>query len=426
MKYLRMGLIGLLLLVTFSGTTVASAEVIEQVEISISQDENVTNGDMENRVTASIQAVSEKLLIGRKVADVAASHKRFEDIIRQVFDRVLYGYELADVSIIPGKKTVISLKMLPWGDVVQSVAVHIDAGEMAPADKLLLNQDLAGIEPKIAQILIGLPVDAFTWADSVSRGLIREEIAAQLPEFQADIAYVPAQHTVVNIKLQPVGPLIRKTEARLQSETLPKLLLLPVDGSVEAVAEKLNGLPVAFVQRHREEYIERMQREVSMIKYVRKYHLRTGINLDVGEKSEVEVAADTDRYKIKLEGVLDLGRQGDNNTMLRGHAGYLMNPKDEIFLDVEFYPNSISWHFQPGYGRQLSARTYLGMKHDLRDKEDIGLLRYKLNTGLWLNLEQHFNSGYRLTGIRYQLHEYLAAEAMSDQHKTWIRLIAEL
>ncbi|MEM5770585.1 MAG: hypothetical protein AAGU32_20215, partial [Bacillota bacterium] len=68
MKYLRMGLIGLLLLVTFSGTTVASAEVIEQVEISISQDENVTNGDMENRVTASIQAVSEKLLIGRKVA----------------------------------------------------------------------------------------------------------------------------------------------------------------------------------------------------------------------------------------------------------------------------------------------------------------------------------------------------------------------
>ncbi|MEM5767618.1 MAG: hypothetical protein AAGU23_05165, partial [Bacillota bacterium] len=96
------------------------------------------------------------------------------------------------------------------------------------------------------------------------------------------------------------------------------------------------------------------------------------------------------------------------------------------FLDVEFYPNSISWHFQPGYGRQLSARTYLGMKHDLRDKEDIGLLRYKLNTGLWLNLEQHFNSGYRLTGIRYQLHEYLAAEAMSDQHKTWIRLIAEL
>ncbi|HBS59995.1 MAG TPA: hypothetical protein DEA44_12080, partial [Firmicutes bacterium] len=171
MKYLRMGLIGLLLLVTFSGTTVASAEVIEQVEISISQDENVTNGDMENRVTASIQAVSEKLLIGRKVADVAASHKRFEDIIRQVFDRVLYGYELADVSIIPGKKTVISLKMLPWGDVVQSVAVHIDAGEMAPADKLLLNQDLAGIEPKIAQILIGLPVDAFAWADSVSRGL---------------------------------------------------------------------------------------------------------------------------------------------------------------------------------------------------------------------------------------------------------------
>lgn len=427
MTYLRKGLLGLLLCVTaVTGVAAAAAEEIEQVEIKVVQDDSVSNGELENRVVASIQAVSEKLLVGRKVGDVEAGRQCFEQIIRQVFDRVLYGYELQDLRIMPEKKTVISLKILPWGEVVQSTSVQIDAGSIAPADQQLIIKDLRGIEQQIDQILIGLPVDAFAWADSVSRALIREMVAAQLPEFRADIEFTPAKHTAVNIKLQPLGPLIRKTEARLQSDTIPKLLLLPVNASVEGVIDKLHGLPVAFVQRHREEYTERMQEAISRSKYVSRYHLDTQLSLDLGEKAKAEVRVETDKYRLRLEGVLDLGREGSNNTMFRGHAGYMLKPKDELFLDVEFFPNAISWHFQPGYGKQLSARTYLGIKRDLRVKEDIGLLRHKLNDDLWLNIEHNLTTGYNMTGIRYQLHDYLALEAVSDRYETWLRLIADL
>lgn len=422
-----MVLFGLLLCIAaVSSVSAAAADEIEHVEIRVVQNDSVANGELENRVMASVQAVSEKLLVGRKVGDVEASRQRFEHIIRQVFDRVLYGYELTDVVITPQKKTVISLKMLPWGEVVQSTAVQIDTGSVAPADQQLIIRDLTGIEQKVAQILIGLPVDAFAWADSVSRALIREIVAAQLPEFRADIEFVPAKHTVVKIKLQPAGPLIRKTEAKLQSDSIPKLLLLPVNGSAEGAVDKLNGLPVAFVQRHREAYIERLQEAISQSKYVSRYHLDTELTLDLGEKAKAEIRVETDKYRIRLESVLDLGRDGNNNTIFRGHAGYMLKPKDEIFLDVEFFPNALSWHFQPGYGRQLSSRTYLGIKRDLRDKEDIGLLRHKLHDGLWLNIEQNLTTGYKMTGIRYRLHNYLAVEAISDRDETWLRLIADL
>lgn len=427
MKCLRPGFFTMLLLLTaISGVVAAPVEEIEQVEISIRQEDRLVTGEMENRVIASIRAVSEKLLIGRKASDVELNRKRFEDIIRQVFDRVLYGYELSDISITPAKTTVISLKMLPWGEVVQSTAVQIDFGDFAEADKTLLMRDLAGIEQNIAQILIGLPVDAFAWADSVSRVLIREAIAVQLPEFKAEIEYLPAKHTTVNIKLQPIGPLIRKTEVRLHSDTIPKLLLFPVNSAAEAVVDKLNGLPVAFVQRHREEYNQRMQSALDRSKYVSKYHLNTELSLDLGERVRAEVRAETKEYNLNLEGVLDLGREGNENTLLRGHTGYVLKHNDELFLDVEFFPNTINWHVQPGYGRQLSPKMYMGLKHDLGDNEDIGILRHKLNDDLWLNVEQNFTTGYQMTGIRYQLHDYLAAEAINDQNGTWLRLIADL
>lgn len=426
MRYLRIGFLGLLLCIAAVGGVAASpGDDIEQVEIRVMQTDD-TAGNMENRVVASVQAVSEKLLIGRKVSDVEASRHRFADIIRQVFDRVLYGYELTDVSVIPGKKTVISLSILPWGDVVKSTSVHIDAGSFAQADQTLISRDLAGIERKIDQILIGLPVDAFAWADSVSKALIREAFTAQLPEFRADIEFVPAQNTTVNIKLQPIGPLIRKTEVSMLSDSIPKLLLWPVNDSAEVVVEQLNGLPVAFVQRHREEYVQRMQQSINDIKYINRFHLSTEIDLDLGERTKAEVHTDTDKYKIKLEGVLDLGSDDKDNTLLRGHAGYLTRKKDEIFVDVEFYPNTISWHVEPGYGWQLSPKTYLGIKRDLRDSEDIGILRYRLRGDLWFNWEQNLTTGYREAGIRYQIHDYLAAEAISNEEKTWLRIIADL
>jgi hypothetical protein len=140
----------------------------------------------------------------------------------------------------------------------------------------------------------------------------------------------------------------------------------------------------------------------------------------------VEVKAETTRYKINMEGVLDLGRNEDHNTIVRNHVGYYAKPDIELFLDTDFYPNTVSWHFHPGIGRQLTAKTYIGVKHDLKNNVDIGILRHKLSNDLWLNIERNATSGERLTAIRYRMHDLLSAEAISDHEKMWVRIIADL
>jgi hypothetical protein len=126
-----------------------------------------------------------------------------------------------------------------------------------------------------------------------------------------------------------------------------------------------------------------------------------------------------------LEGILDLGRAGNGNTLVRSHLGYFVKPQTEIFMATEFFPNTLSWHFQPGIGRQLTSRTYVGLKHDLKDHVNIGILKHQLGDNLLLHLERN-ESGAKTTAIRYRLHDYLSAEAISNHEKAWVRLIAEL
>lgn len=426
MKYLRIGMLcWLVCMLVINDAWAAPRPEIEKVEIKCLQGERLVNSSLENRVLASIQAVSDKLLLGRKVEDVEENKQRFEATIRQVFDRVLYGYELSGVSIRPGQTTVIDFSMTPWGETVQSIEVHIDTGAFSSEDQTLMKQDLAGVEQRIAQVLVGLPVDAFAWADSVSRNMIREIIADGLPEFRADIVFTPSKHTIVNVRLEPSGPIIKKTSVTMRSESVPKLLLLPASASAERAAEQLEGLPIAFVQRHKQVFADRLQQSVDANKTLDILKLSVQGDYILGENTIGEVQAETLQYRIKLEGVIDIGRKGDNNTFLRSHIGFMVKSKTELFLDTQFYPNVISWHFQPGIGQQLTRKTYLGFKRDLADGENSLLAKYKLAEDLSLNVEKNLASGEILTGFEYRLHAFLSAEAVSDGDRTWIRLIGD-
>lgn len=427
MKHLRFGFICMMVfMMTAAGLAEASKVEIEKVEIKYIQGERTVNTNLENRVIASIQAVGDKLLLGRKAEDVEEHKKRFEDTIRQVFDRVLYGYEISDVVIIPGKTTTINLRMVPWGDTVQSTKVQIDTGALKEADQALIRQDLAGIEERVAQILIGLPVDAFAWADSVSRAMIREIIIERLPEFRAEIEYIPDSNTTVTIRLQPIGPVIRRTSVTLRSESLPKVLLLSVNRSAEKAAEKLEGLPVAFVQRHKKVYVGRLQQETEAHKVVKKFGLSVSCDYNLGERTEGEIQAESLKYRINFEEIVDLGHHGSDNTTLKSHVGYLVMPQTELFVDTQFYPNSISWHIQPGLGQQLTRKTYAGIKHDITENENIFIFKHRLADNLMFNIERNLTSGQKITGIRYRIHEFLSAEAMYDGKNIWARVIGGL
>ena len=136
-----------------------------------------------HRMSESVKTIGEHLLLGRSIIEVATRRNYYEQLVRDVFDRVLIGYTVESVEIDPAQTTKIRLNVVPWGDTVRNVSIRIDYSGIAPEAISLVKQDMGKLELEIQAALIGLPIDAVDWATGVARELIREILRRQLPEF---------------------------------------------------------------------------------------------------------------------------------------------------------------------------------------------------------------------------------------------------
>ena len=121
------------------------------------------------------------MLAGRTISDVETNQAKYENLIRDIFNRVLVGYTVEQVNLTPGTRTGVLVTVKPWGDVVRDVSLEIDMGGLSPAVKNLIKSDMGKVEAQVADVLIGLPVDSVEWAGGVSKSVIRELLANQLP-----------------------------------------------------------------------------------------------------------------------------------------------------------------------------------------------------------------------------------------------------
>lgn len=415
----------LTLLAAFSGSAGAQSLSVEAVAVS------VTAGDVSppirviKRIEQSVATVGEHVLAGRKIAEVESSRGTYEKVIKEVFDRVLVGYSVQEVTVTPGETTHIAVRLAPWGDIVRRVVLETDMGGMAPAAAELVRQDMGDIEGKIGQVLIGMPVDSVDWAGSVSKSVIREILAAQLPEFRANLEIIGGTVTTVKLSLTPIGPLVQDARVTLRSKTIPNFLLLEARPAVEEAAQVMRGLPVAFVERH-SDYFRQLVTKVAVAQpMVRRYSLSLVSNLKPGVDSEFVISAETTKYNVALEGYLDMGHRTDN-TSARLHVGSYLGKKDELFAEVTFIPSTMSWQFAPGFGHRLGSQYEVGFKYDLNDKKSIIWLKQELGGNWSLRLERTPVSGYNEFAVRYKLHDFLSVEYIFTTRDHWLRLVGNL
>lgn len=377
------------------------------------------------RMEQSVLTVADHVLAGRKVSDVADGKGSYEKLIKEVFDRVLVGYSVQEVAIAPGTVTQVTVRILPWGDVVRRVAVEVDLAGLSPQLAELVKGDLGDVEEKVSQVLVGLPVDSVDWAGGVSKSVIRELLAAQLPEFRANLEIVPGPVTTVRLSLAPIGPLVQDVRVTLRSRTIPNFLLLEARPVVEESAAVLRGLPVAFVERHGGYFRERLTKVAAAQPVTGRYGLTLASTLRPGADTELAISAETTKYNVALEGFLDFGR-AQNNTSARLHAGAFISKRDEFFMEVTFVPSSVSWQFVPGWGHRLGAGTELGAKYDLKNEEGLFWLRQELGGNWSLRLERTPVRGANELAVRYKLHDFLSAEYIFTTNERWLRLVGNL
>ena len=413
-----------LLLSAWSGTGSAATETVDKIVVNVAAAELPTDRIVK-RMTASIMAVGEQMLVGRTIVDVETNQAKYENLVRDIFNRVLVGYTVEQVSLSPGTSTGIVVNMRPWGDVVRDVSVEIDIGGLSPDVMALIKQDMGKVEDQVADVLIGLPVDSVEWAGGISKTVIRELLADQLPEFRSNLEITAGQHTIVKLSLIPTGPIINNVQLSLRSRTIPNILLAEARPPVREAAEMLRGLPVAFVERHKEYFSNKVQKTAANHPLVKTYGLILTPVVSPGVDTEITLQAETTKYRVILEGNLDMGRQHDN-TSGKLHVGKFAGSRDEFFMEIKFIPTNMEWEFEPGWGHKFAENTVAGVKYNISDRESILWLDHSLGPNWTLRLEDTPKADYYEFGVRYKLHEFLSAEYVITEKENWLRLIANL
>ncbi|MBP2627217.1 MAG: hypothetical protein H6Q68_1928 [Firmicutes bacterium] len=414
----------LICLILMPGIAKASDDVVEKVTVSITASQTPTNR-IAKRMSASVGTVGEQMLIGRNISDVVNGKAAYEKLIQEIFDRVLVGYSVQSVHLVPDSNTLIQVAVAPWGEVVHEVALEVDFGAVSPEITDLLKKDLGNIEEKVNDVLIGLPIDALDWAGGVSKLVIREVLASQLPEFRANFDIVPGSRTVVKLSLAPMGATIQDVDVSLRSHTIPNILLLAARPTVEQAGKSLIGLPVAFIERHQDYFTAKLGAAANQHPSAKRYGLTITPVINPGVDTTVAIDAETDKYKVALEGYLDMGRSKDN-TSFKLHVGKFIGKQDEAFLELDFIPSTVTWDFVPGWGHSFSTRTTAGIKYNLSDQHNIVWLHQSLNQNLTLRLEHTPAIHKNEIGIRYKMHDFLSAEYIVNKEDRWLRFIGSL
>lgn len=378
------------------------------------------------RMVASVNTVGEHVLIGRRMAEVAAGQASYERIVKEVFDRILVGYSVETVSIKPGVETDVILELAPWGEVVREVALEVDFGSISPELITLIKSDMGDVETRVSNVLIGLPIDAVDWAGGVSKTVIQEIMAEQLPEFRTNFEIESGTRTIVKVSLVPAGSTIQDVHVNLLSHTIPNVMMSSIEAVFDDGAKKLNGLPVAFVERHREYFTEKFQTAASQHHMARSYGLTLTSSIIPGTDTIINVKAETTKYNIWLEGYLDVGRNEHDNTSARLHAGKYFSSRDEVYAEVNFFPSTVAWEFMPGWSHRIGNDTFVGVKYNSSGNEATLTLNQVISPDWSLRAERRTDAGVNEVGLRYRLHDHLSAEYIFSDEESWLRLVGHL
>ena len=201
--------------------TIVFAAPIEQVQVKI-QDAGHHAGDtLLARMTASIQVVAEQLLMNREIEQIEKSKSDYSNLLQEVTDRVLTGYQVEKVSLVLDTTTQVNIALSPWGKVIGDVQVDIRFSDVDDNMAGELLKKMPQLQTQIRNTVLGASVDATDWAGGVLRQMIRTDVAVALPNFRAAIDLSRQEdRAVVQVVIYPVGKLVQNVHLEIMSDNM--------------------------------------------------------------------------------------------------------------------------------------------------------------------------------------------------------------
>lgn len=404
----------------------AYAAPISSVQVVVQGDGgHVLPAPLQKRMEAGIEAANQHILVGKDAEELAAQLLPYEQVEREIISRLLYGYNVASLAIQPGETTQIAIQVAPYGDVVQSLDVELDYGNLSPLAISLLQEDMKTATERAEEMLLGAPLDGMDWLEAVVQSSMRESLQDRVPEFAMKVEVISGVHSTLKIYMIPQGETVRHTEVDVVSETLPNTIFWNTKTYFEKQLTELEGLPVTFVARHVPTLQERIQEALNHSSAVERFHVQMSPEIYAGSTTRLIVHANSDKYVVKAEGRLDMGKK-DRNVSLLLHTGVKVTPKHELYLQTEFYPEDYTWKFLPSYQYHVTNFTDIAYQFDAKESDHLIWVQQNLSDAWYLKAQRTWRAKENEFTLGYRIHPYLTAEYILNSDDHWLRLIGHI
>ena len=382
------------------------------------------------RMNRSIATIAGQLLEGRDIATVQAQRVTYENLIHEVFDKVLIGYTVSRVKLEAAPVTQVRVELLPWSETIRQVRVETAVEGMPSRIEKLVRQDLSGVEGVFQAALTGLPTAAADWTNGVLKQHLNAYLQKHLPEFRADFDLTPEVETTVKLTVYPRLPVVRTVDLAMRSDTMPNSALLARRDIMQAQVDEIVGVPVGFIRRHKAELEQQFAQGLDENWDFRVLRMQTRVTIDPAERASVMSRSNSSRYHVRLTGWLDIGRDkdsnkagNDRNLLFRLHLGRMLGKTDEVFAVTDLMPEDVEWGYQLGWGHTFPGGRYAALRYDLRRHGFIYDVRQQLAARWLLRYEFREPDSRGEAALRYRLHDFLSLEYVIDNEQKWLRLL---
>lgn len=398
---------------------------ITNVNVQVVDVNGGTSQILLDKMSASMQVVADQLFLEKDIEYVAAAQDDYVRLLTEIGDRVFTGYELERVDCNLGSSMSITMHAKAWSGVITSPIIDLQFSGVEPKTAKLLEERVPALRKELYDTINGASYDAGSWAGGVLRKLVRNQVEQTLPEFKAAVDVVQeGNNTLVQVIIYPVGQLVTEIAYELRSEDIPNILLMDLKYEYQAECNKLRGLPVAYVAKHRREIEEQLAEKLASEAIVKQYNLIPIVTINPASEMGISIMLDSKNYKIWFEGYGDVGREKEN---LSGtaHIGKFISNSGELFGEGRVYLDNVDWRFGLGYTHYWgkSSWTY---QHIMPKGDNNYKLEYELSPKWRLRSEYYSKENRNEFGVRYRIHEFLGLEGVYGDDELYLRVIGNL
>lgn len=362
---------------------------------------------VEERVKESIQKVANRVLVGQDISVMQKTQKEIGEVVKTVFNTVLRGYEIHDVKMAVGEKTAIVLELQPTSLLVEKVELNLQLRGVSDKIVQVIDGEMAEINQQVEAMLLGIPVEAFVWAEDLIKPALLQWIQWKLPGFKPTVDLNLGPVIRADLTLTPEGPLVQDIEVNLETQSLPRLLIGPLAGRLEAELAVFHGLPVRFLENYQDRILEEVEQALQNQRWGKHIYLSQKPKLVLGPTTHLGLDVEWIDYQIEMIGELSLGMNAPSPA-LHLSLGKRLGMRTMFKVEDVFTLQRPMGTIRVGVEHRLSDLFTAKVEYGIRDAEWRAALEWRKNR-YGITLSQPIPG--RLSDLQASLHYDLAAHS---------------